>query len=41
MVHWVPVLADSHDLLGERSLETVELWYYKEPWGQNPTAAWP
>jgi hypothetical protein len=24
------------DLLGERSLETVELWYYKEAWGRNP-----
>jgi hypothetical protein len=24
------------DLLGERTLETVELWYYKEPWSHNP-----
>jgi hypothetical protein len=24
------------DLLGERSLESVELWYYKEAWGHNP-----
>jgi hypothetical protein len=24
------------DLLAERSLETVELWYYKEAWGHNP-----
>jgi hypothetical protein len=24
------------DLLGERALETVELWYYKEAWGHNP-----
>jgi hypothetical protein len=24
------------DLLGERSLENVEFWYYKEPWGHNP-----
>ena len=24
------------DLFGERSLETVELWYYKEAWGHNP-----
>ena len=24
------------NLLGERSLESVELWYYKEPWGHNP-----
>jgi hypothetical protein len=24
------------DLLGERSLESVELWYYKEPRGHNP-----
>jgi hypothetical protein len=24
------------DLRGERSLETVELWYYKELWHQNP-----
>jgi hypothetical protein len=24
------------DLLRERSLETVELWYYKEAWGHNP-----
>jgi hypothetical protein len=24
------------DLRGERSPETVELWYYKEPWRQNP-----
>ena len=24
------------DLLGERSLETDELWYYKEAWGHNP-----
>jgi hypothetical protein len=24
------------DLLGERSLESVELWYYREPWGHNP-----
>jgi hypothetical protein len=23
-------------LLGERSLDSVELWYYKEPWGHNP-----
>jgi hypothetical protein len=27
------------DLLGERSLESVELWYYKEPWAQNPTVS--
>jgi len=24
------------DLLGERFIETVELWYYKEAWGHNP-----
>jgi hypothetical protein len=25
------------DLAGERSaLESIELWYFKEPWGQNP-----
>jgi hypothetical protein len=24
------------DLLGERSLQSVELWYYKEPRGHNP-----
>jgi hypothetical protein len=24
------------DLLGERSLESIELWYYKEPRGHNP-----
>jgi hypothetical protein len=24
------------DLLGERSLESVELWFYKEPRGHNP-----
>jgi hypothetical protein len=24
------------NLLGERSLESVELWYYKESWGRNP-----
>ena len=24
------------DLHGGRSLENVELWYYKEPWGHNP-----
>jgi hypothetical protein len=24
------------DLHGERSLENVELWYYKEPWSHNP-----
>jgi hypothetical protein len=24
------------DLLGERSLESVELWYYKEPWEHDP-----
>ena len=24
------------DLLGERSLESVELWYYKEAWGHTP-----
>jgi len=23
------------DLLGERSLQSVELWYYKEPWDHN------
>jgi len=23
-------------LLGEGSLESIELWYYKEPWGHNP-----
>ncbi len=27
------------DLLGERSLQSVELWYYKEPWGHNPTVS--
>jgi hypothetical protein len=27
------------DLLGERSLQNVELWYYKEPWGHNPTVS--
>jgi hypothetical protein len=27
------------DLLGERSLESVELWYYKEPWGHNPNVS--
>jgi hypothetical protein len=27
------------DLLGERSLENVELWYYKEPWGHTPTVS--
>ena len=27
------------DLLGERSLQSVELWYYKEPWGRNPTVS--
>ena len=25
------------ELLGERSLENVELWYYKEPRAHNPT----
>jgi hypothetical protein len=24
------------DLLGEHSLESIELWYYKEPQGHNP-----
>jgi hypothetical protein len=24
------------DLRGERSLESVEIWYYKESWRQNP-----
>jgi len=24
------------NLLGERSLVSVELWYYKESWGHNP-----
>lgn len=24
------------DLLGEHALVSVELWYYKEPWGHNP-----
>src|SRR5258707_1420141 len=23
-------------LLGERSLESIDLWYYKESWGHNP-----
>jgi hypothetical protein len=23
-------------LLGERSLESLELWYYKEPWAHSP-----
>ncbi len=27
------------DLFGERFVETVELWYYREPWGQNPTVS--
>ena len=27
------------DLLGEHCLETVELWYYKEPWDHNPTVS--
>lgn len=27
------------DLLGERSLQSVELWYYKEPWGHSPTVS--
>ena len=26
-------------LLGERSLESVDLWYYREPWGQSPTVS--
>ena len=25
------------DLFGERCLETVDLWYYKEPWDHNST----
>jgi hypothetical protein len=29
----------AHDLLGERSAENVELWYYQEPWSQNPTVS--
>jgi hypothetical protein len=24
------------DLSGERALDSVELWYYKESWGHNP-----
>jgi hypothetical protein len=24
------------DLPGERALESVELWYFKEPWGHTP-----
>jgi hypothetical protein len=27
------------DLLGERTLKSVELWYYKEPWSHNPTVS--
>jgi len=27
------------DLLGERSLQSVELWYYKESWDHNPTVS--
>jgi hypothetical protein len=27
------------DLLSERALESMELWYYKEPWGHNPTVS--
>ena len=27
------------DLLGERSVENVELSYYREPWRQNPTVS--
>jgi hypothetical protein len=27
------------DLLREDSLVSVELWYYKEPWGHNPTVS--
>jgi hypothetical protein len=27
------------NLLGERSLESVELWFYKEPRGHNPTVS--
>jgi hypothetical protein len=28
------------DLLGEHQpLESVELWYYKEPWGHNPSVS--
>ena len=28
------------DLSGERTaLESVELWYYKEPWGHNPSVS--
>jgi hypothetical protein len=27
------------DLAGEHFVETVELWYYKEPWSQNPTVS--
>lgn len=27
------------DFFGERSLESVELWYYKEAWGQSPTVS--
>jgi hypothetical protein len=27
------------DLSGERRLETVDLWYYKESWDRNPTVS--
>jgi hypothetical protein len=27
------------NLLGGRSVENVELWYYREPWGQSPTVS--
>jgi hypothetical protein len=26
----------NYDLLGKHSLESLELWYYKEPWGNSP-----
>jgi hypothetical protein len=29
----------AHDLRGERSAENVELWYYQEPWSQNPAVS--
>ena len=26
----------NYDLIGKRSLKSLELWYYKEPWSHNP-----
>jgi hypothetical protein len=35
----IPPGGRNYDLLRENALVSVELWYYKQPWGHNPTVS--